>query len=115
MHDVHRPCIDVALVAVAHFVGVTHAAIDGLGKAGVDLGRSDDEPWIDRTEEYARWRHRDGAVHLVEHAVAEDAVMIEVVGNGQIKRLIEVAEPFCRPAQNRRGQNRENKQTENRS
>ena len=40
-------------------------------------------------------------------------MMIEVVGNGQIKGLIEVAEPFCRPDQNRRGQNRENKQTEN--
>ena len=40
-------------------------------------------------------------------------MMIEVVGNGQIKRLIEIAEPFCRPGQNRRGQDRENKQAEN--
>ena len=87
------------------------AAIDRAGETAVELGHAGDEPGIERAEEHAR-RRRAGAVHLGEHAVAEDPVMIEVVGDGQVVGLVEVAQPFGRPRQDRRRQSRNHEKPE---
>ncbi len=113
VHHMHGDRVDLAFGAVAHlFIGLDDA-IDGAGKALVELGCSDDEPGIDRREKFARRRRCGRAVHLVEHPVAERAVVIEVVGDGQVERLIEVGQPLRRLEQDRGGQDREHDQAEN--
>src|SRR5262245_29695072 len=102
-----RPGVDFAFAAVAGVMVDAHAAIDRLGEARIELGRSQDQPGIDRAEKLARRRRRHCAVDVVEHAVAEDPMMGEVVGDGDVEGLVEVAEPFRRPQQDRRRQDRE--------
>jgi hypothetical protein len=61
-------------------------AIDGPGETIVELRHADDEPRIKRPAEHAWRRCRDGAVHVIDQAVAEDdPVVIEVVGDGKIE------------------------------
>ena len=113
MHEMHGPRIDLAFGALAPLVIDLDAAIDRPAKRASILVAARIEPGIDRAEEFAGRRRRARAVHVVEHAVAEDAVVIEVVGDGQIEGLIEVAEPFRRPQQDRRCQDREDEKGKN--
>src|SRR5262249_13468990 len=79
---------------IAHLMVRLHAAIERFGEARIELGRGDDQPGVERGEEHARRRRNCGAVDLIEHAVAEHTVVVEIVGNGQIERLVEMGEPF---------------------
>ena len=106
MGDLHRRRVGLAFRCVADVMIGLDAAIDGAGKARIELAHDNDERGIERSEKHARRRCPSGAVDIVEHAVAEHAVVIEVVGDGQIERLVEMGEPFWRPGEDRPCQNR---------
>ena len=60
----------------------------------VELHHDRDKRRIYGSEKASRWGHRSAAIDVVEHAVAEHAMMHQVVCNGDIEGLIEIGEPF---------------------
>lgn len=78
----------------------------------VELHDDGDERRIYRPKKASRWRHRSTAIDLVEDAVAEHAMMHQVVCNGDIEGLIEIGEPFRMLQQNRSGQDSKQQKSE---
>ncbi len=106
------PRIDLAFAAVPRLVVGLDDAVGRPAEPRIELGHGDDQRRIERREEQARRRALLGAVDVVEHAVAEYAVMVEVVGDAQIEGLVEVAQPFLRPRQDGRRQGGEDQDPE---
>ena len=80
------------------------AAARRRGKARIELHHRGDQRRIDRPEEHAGRRRRDGVVHATERAIAEHAVTIEIVSQRHIKRLVEILQVPRRLADDQRAQ-----------
>jgi len=76
------------------------AAGNGFRKTGIELHRRQYQGRIQWHEEHSGRRRRDRAVGSIENAVTKDAVAVQIVGDGEIKRLIEIAQPLLRLQQN---------------
>jgi len=75
-------------------------ASHGFREPGNDLHDRQDDYRKYGPEEHAGLRRPDRTVDRVKNSVAEYAIAIEVVGDRDIKYLIEISEFPVRPAQN---------------
>ena len=112
MDEQHRARIGLAFAAVPHVVNNLDDAVGGPPEPRVDPGDRRDQRRIERREEQSGGRALLGAVGVVEHAVAEHAVVVQVVGDAQVEGLVEIAQPFFRPRQNGGGQGGEDQDAE---
>ena len=113
MNEVHGKRVDFALRTISRFVIGFDTAIDSAREARVDLHRSYDQRRIYWSEEAARGRRLTRAIDLVEHAVAEDTVVYDVVRDCEIEGLVKIAKPFRRAQQNRGRQRYKYQQEQN--
>src|SRR5215212_3922091 len=96
MDNKHWRGIDIARRLITMPLVALDAAGNGFRKAAIELHRRQYQGGIQWHEEHAGRRRRDRAVVSIENAVAEDAMAVEIVGDGEIKRLIEIAQPLLR-------------------
>ena len=90
------------------FDGAAH----GRGEAGIEIHRYQHQRGVERTEEHSGGRARERAVRFRERSVAEHAVLVEVVGDGDVEALIEIEQLPGRTVENRETQDGEGKAAE---
>src|ERR671912_2357193 len=106
MKEVHRTNIDFALRSLSFARAVLDGTGHALREAAVEFHDPGYERRIERAEEHAGRRLEGGAVNLVKGSVAEHAVAIQVMGDGQVERLIEIVQPFRTASGYRYGEDR---------
>src|SRR5829696_2081993 len=101
----HRNNIDFAVRSRPLALVVLDRTVYALGEAAVDFHHTGYQGRIKWPKEHARRRRGRRAVHLIEAAVAEYAMAIQVVSDGEVERLVEVVQPFWTAGGDRNGEN----------
>jgi hypothetical protein len=106
MKEVHRTNVDFALRSLT----LARAVLDGtghaLGEPAVEFHDPGYERRIEWPEEHAGRRLEGSAVNLIKGSVTEYTVAIQVMGDGQVERLIEIVQPFRTAGGYRDGEDR---------